>query len=78
MAIDPASVETNVLYIDVDASAEAVAREARALGVLVGPSAARRLRAVTHLDVARADVDIAADVLAEAVDRARRARPSSH
>jgi threonine aldolase len=76
-AIDPAPVETNLFYVDVDVAAEAVVREARALGVLVHPVAARRFRAVTHLDVSRADIDVAAGALATALDRARAARHSS-
>jgi threonine aldolase len=73
MVIDPRQVETNVLYVDVDASADAVATEARALGVLVGPTAARRLRAVTHLDVSKADIGVAGEALAIALARVRRA-----
>jgi threonine aldolase len=71
--VDLASVETNIVNIDVDVSADDVAREARELGALIGASAPRRLRAVTHLDVSRADVDAAAEILAVALDRARMA-----
>jgi threonine aldolase len=69
--VDLASVETNIVNIDVDVSADDVAREARELGALIGASAPRRLRAVTHLDVSRADVAAAAEILAVALDRAR-------
>ena len=69
--VDLASVETNIVNIDVDVPADDVAREARELGALIGASAPRRLRAVTHLDVSRADVDTAAEILAIALDRAR-------
>jgi threonine aldolase len=69
--VDVASVETNIVNIDVDAAAEAVAREACALGVLVQAVGPRRLRAVTHLDVQRPAVDTAAEILARAVSRCR-------
>jgi threonine aldolase len=67
----PEAVETNIVNLDVAAPAEAVAREARLLGVLLNPSAPRRLRAVTHLDVSREQIDMAVDAIATAVARAR-------
>jgi threonine aldolase len=69
--LDLSGIETNLVLIDLDVSADVVAREARALGVLVSPTSPRRLRAVTHLDVSGADVDAAAEALATAVDHAR-------
>lgn len=66
--VDPSSVETNIVNIDLeDRAADAVAKAARAGGVAINPSAPKRLRAVTHLDVSRADVERAADVLARAI-----------
>ena len=47
-----------------DSSETAVAKLARA-GVLVVPFGPRRLRAVTHLDVTRGDVERAAETIAE-------------
>jgi len=70
--IDLASVETNLVNIDLDVPADAVARAARERGVAINPSGPGRLRAVTHLDVSRADVDTAAEVLAKAVAEARK------
>jgi threonine aldolase len=67
MRVDLSAVETNLVNVDLDVPADAVARRAGELGVLVNASAARRLRAVTHLDVSRADIDAAADVLGQAV-----------
>jgi threonine aldolase len=64
------NVETNVVYFEVGVSADAVVREARALGVLIAPSGPRTIRAVTHLDVSAAEMDAAADALAVAVRRA--------
>src|SRR5436190_1997912 len=50
IAIDPDSVETNIVVFDVaDAPAFCAALEAE--GVLMGPLGADRVRAVTHLDV---------------------------
>jgi len=67
IAIDEASVETNIINVDVDADAERVTGLARELGLLVGASGPRRIRAVTHLDVDRARVVTAADLLRRAV-----------
>jgi threonine aldolase len=65
--VDPSAVETNFVSIDLDVPADAVARAAKERGLLINPSGPRRLRAVTHLDVSRADVGAAADILAKAV-----------
>jgi len=67
MRVELSAVETNLINVDLDVPADAVARRARELGVLINASAPRRLRAVTHLDVSRADIDAAADVLGQAV-----------
>jgi threonine aldolase len=59
--------QSNVVMIDLVREGEtaeaAVAKLARA-GVLVVPFGSKRLRAVTHLDVARRDIERAADVIA--------------
>ncbi|MGY2067347.1 threonine aldolase family protein [Blastococcus sp. SYSU DS0619] len=68
LGVDPAAVETNMVVLD-DVPAQQVAEAARAQGVLVGQVNPRRLRMVTHLDVDRAGIDRAADVLAELLDR---------
>ena len=52
-----------------DFPAPAVAAAAKAQGVLVGQVSPRRVRLVTHLDVDRAAVERAADVLADLLDR---------
>jgi len=65
--VDLATVETNLVNIDVVPLASDVAREAKALGVLIAPSGPHRLRAVTHLDVSRAQIETAVAVLASAV-----------
>lgn len=60
LAIDPASVETNLVYFDVTAPGWTASRFVEALdraGVQMVDMGPRRVRAVTHLDVSRADVD---------------------
>lgn len=67
--VDLTAVETNIVNIEVTGSASAVADEARRLGVLLNATASNRLRAVTHLDVSRTDVEAAASVLIDALRR---------
>jgi threonine aldolase len=67
LRVDLTAVETNIVNIDLDVPADAVARRARELGLRIDPSGPRRLRAITHLDVSRADVEVAAAILAQAV-----------
>src|SRR4051794_9900525 len=68
LGVDPSTVETNMVVLD-DVPAPMVAGAAKARGVLVSQVSARRLRLVTHLDVDRAGVDRAADVLSELLGR---------
>jgi threonine aldolase len=68
LGVDSASVETNMVVLD-DINAPVVAEAAKAQGVLVSQVSPRRIRLVTHLDVDRADVDRAADVLAALLAR---------
>jgi threonine aldolase len=68
--VDVYAVETNLVNMDVEVPAEGVARAAKGLGLLIAPSASHRLRAVTHLDVSRAQIDAAAEILAAAVRQA--------
>jgi threonine aldolase len=57
-AVDPADVETNILYVDTgDRDAEETAGALKDQGVLVGPMGARRLRLVTHRDVDAAGIE---------------------
>ncbi|MDP8999455.1 MAG: beta-eliminating lyase-related protein [Myxococcota bacterium] len=67
--VDRAAVETNIVNIDLEVPADIVAQAARAAGVALIATGPNRLRAVTHLDVSRADVDAAAGILAEVVAR---------
>jgi threonine aldolase len=62
--VDPSSVDTNIVVVDVP-DAPAVVAAARDHDVLVSAVGPRALRLVTHLDVKRDEVDIAAGVLAK-------------
>ncbi len=75
-SVDLARVETNIVNVDLDApfSGEAVATAARALGLLVNASGPRRIRVVTHLDVKPADIERAADLFGQAVEKVRAAK----
>ena len=66
LGVDPATVETNMVVLD-GVEAPLIAEAAKAQGVLVSQVSARRIRLVTHLDVDRAGIDRAADVLAELI-----------
>jgi threonine aldolase len=69
--VDAATVETNIVNVDLDVAGDAVVKKARDLGLLINATGPMRLRAVTHLDVSRADIDAAADILASAIAAAR-------
>ncbi|MGY1804629.1 threonine aldolase family protein [Blastococcus sp. SYSU D00922] len=68
LGIDPSTVPTNMVVLD-DVEAPLVAEAAKAQGVLVSQVSARKIRLVTHLDVDRAAIDRAADVLSELLAR---------
>ncbi|MFL6022664.1 MAG: threonine aldolase family protein [Marmoricola sp.] len=61
--VDPASVPTNIVVVDV-ASAPDVVAAAAAQGVKVGAVGPRRVRLLTHLDVSREDAVKAGEILA--------------
>ena len=71
--VDLAKVETNLVNVDFDTgtSAQVIADAARELGLAIHATGTHRLRAVTHLDVSRADCTKAAQLLAQAVARVR-------
>jgi threonine aldolase len=71
--IELAHVETNIVNVDVDdpIRAEDVATRARAAGVIVNATGPRRMRAVMHLDVSRADVERGATILAGVIAASR-------
>jgi threonine aldolase len=61
--IDPATVETNIVFFEVE-DAAAVAARLEPEGVSVGVYAESLLRAVTHLDITRDDIDRAVAIVA--------------
>jgi threonine aldolase len=67
-AVDPGSVETNIVVLEVP-DANAVVARCRADGVLIGALDATHLRVLTHLDVDDEQVDAAAAVVRDALLR---------
>lgn len=70
VAIDPTTVETNLVYFEItdprfDTAALAAATLAR--GVRLCPMGPRLMRAVTHLDVSAQDIETALQVLGDAL-----------
>ena len=68
IVIDPASIETNLVFFEIDpaiATGEQVSRALAERGIRINPLAPQRLRACTHLDVDRAGVQQAAAGLRE-------------
>ena len=71
IVIDPVSVETNILVFALNAEAPAadvVVARARQRGVLIFGIGGRSIRAVTHLDVSRAQCESAGEILTEVID----------
>lgn len=74
--LDPRTVETNIIIFDIDerlGSAAEFAERLRAQGVWLLPTGPRRLRAVTHLDVSREQIDRAIGVFRGLCQSAARA-----
>ncbi len=69
--LDPATVQTNIVIFEVDDARELVRRLADRVELLALD--AHRVRAVTHLDVARPDIDRALQALAGAVSQSAEA-----
>jgi threonine aldolase len=68
VSVDLARVQTNIVMIDLArGTAIPIIERARAAGVLLGAAGPQRIRAVTHLDVDRAGVLRAAQVVSELV-----------
>ncbi len=66
--VGPVRPDTNIVMLDLlrpDDAAETVLPRLAEQGVLLVPFGPRRLRAVTHLDVSRTDVEWAADVIGQ-------------
>jgi threonine aldolase len=65
IALDPATVETNIVWFDVRGRlrADEVAAGLKEQGVLIGAFGPTRMRAVTHLDVDRAGIEVTLDTM---------------
>ena len=61
--LNPETVETNIVFFEVETDAKALAARLKERGVLVGALGPGRLRAVTHLDVSCGDAQRAAGIL---------------
>lgn len=61
--VDPASVPTNIVVVDVPSASDVVVAAAEQ-GVRIGAVGPQRVRLLTHLDVSRAEAEQAAKVLA--------------
>ena len=71
--IDPKTVETNIVALDLSgakSSAAEIANEAKAAGLLVSALGPRFLRLVTHLDLTDSDIKRAAEILQTLLKRA--------
>ncbi len=70
IVLDPSEIETNLVFFDVGETGHLAADLADRLiarGVRIGVEDKTRMRAVTHLDVNRSDVEEAGDILASLV-----------
>lgn len=68
--LNPERIETNIVFFDLDAaapSARSVAARLLEKGVRIGAMGERRMRAVTHLDIDGAAIDLALSAMAEAL-----------
>lgn len=67
LKVDAASVVTNIVFFELDAAIASDARtfcqQAAARGVLMLPTGSRRIRAVTHADVSRGQVETALEII---------------
>lgn len=68
--LDPQTVETNIVYFDLDEAKPGAAELSAGLvqrGVLINPTGARRLRAVTNYEVATTDIETVLGAIEEAL-----------
>ena len=73
IVVDPATVETNIVFFDVEGTglgAGGVAERLAGHGVSIGAMSDGMMRAVTHLDVSREQVEEAADAVRAVVEEA--------
>jgi len=70
LGIDPDDIETNLVFFDVNDTGRTAAEIVAALkerGVRMGATGKYRIRAVTHLDISREDIDTALRAVGEVV-----------
>jgi threonine aldolase len=70
--LDPADIETNIVYLRVDrklGTAAQVVRRLKEQGVIAHPTGPQSIRMCTHLDVSRAQIERAAEILRQTVVR---------
>ena len=70
IALDPATIETNIVYFDVthpNVKAEALSARLAANNILINPTGARQLRAVTNYHVSKRDVELVLDGIQDAL-----------
>jgi threonine aldolase len=70
VAIDPESVETNIVYFDAAAPADEIVAALAQRGVGMLATGEHTIRAVTHLHITREDIDAAVKATAEVVGNA--------
>lgn len=78
LTIDPAAVETNLVFFEIAPEVGTAVQLAAALreeGILAGPMGGQRMRMVTHLDVNAGDVQDALHALERCLQRGVRDRP---
>jgi threonine aldolase len=74
ISITPDKVQTNLVFFDVRGtgmSAQEIAGKLLQKGVRIGIESRHRMRAVTHMDVARADVAVVIQALGEVLKEPR-------
>jgi threonine aldolase len=69
IALDPARIKTNIVFFDVTSgmTARQLAERAARDGALIGVNGERRIRAVTHYGIERADIETALSVISRAM-----------
>lgn len=80
VSIFPADIVTNIVFVDVSGTGVEtgqVADELKAEGIRLGVEGPRLMRAVTHRDVTRRQVEHAGDVLARILENGRSGEPKS-
>jgi threonine aldolase len=72
---EPDQVDSNILFFEIDStksginSAEALCDSLKSRGIIMGAMGQQRVRAVTHLDISEADIDVTVAALDELVTR---------